>query len=257
MEKRDLIIYLAIKHCGDWEQIYRALHVDSDFDDEETVMDTTRKLRCGVITILDEGYPESLLTVIRPPFALFYYGNISLIKDTDKNLGVVGTRDPTDFGLKTTREMVEGLKKHIVVVSGLAEGIDGCAHETALDCGHNTIAVLGSGVNICFPSTNRDLYAKIYYSRSSLIISEYPPGVPPKANNFPVRNRIIAGLSKCLLVTEARRRSGTSITVSYALERGMNVLCVPSSDLKNSTCNLCIKDGGYLVETAEDINAFY
>lgn len=249
-----VLITMAVQSHGDWNEMCRRIHhrlLPTDDEVEEAV----DNLKCEVITYFDKEYPEELKRVEKAPFVLFYEGDISLISNPSKILAVVGTREPTDFGIETTKNIIKDLNKDIVIISGLALGIDAVAHEEAMRTGHKTIAVLGSGVNVCYPLTNKYIYKKI--KKDHLIISEYPFDTQPVPENFPLRNRIIAGLAKCVLVTEAKRRSGTTTTIGFALNASKEVLCVPSSDLNNSACNLCIKDGGFLVENADDVNRFY
>lgn len=255
MDPRNILISLAIKFNGDWNRIYKSLKLRTDYEDEEEIIRNCQSLQCKVVTIMDEDYPQQLNYVIKPPFVLFYYGDLSLTSNLNKCIGVVGSREASPFGLSTTQKLVNGLPKDVNVVSGLAYGVDSMAHKAAIESGHKTIAVLGSGIDICYPSINIDLYEEI--KRNHLVISEYPPGSTPNNQNFPIRNRIIAALSKCLLVTEAKVRSGTMITVGISLALGRDVLCIPSINLGDSGTNLCIKQGAFLVETSEDINAFF
>lgn len=256
MEPRKIVAALAVKHQGDWAKIYRSLS-RYEFDEPDVVERLLKKIRCDYITIYDEGYPRYLQDVNRPPFVLFYQGDISLINDIEHNLAVIGSREPTPEGINNTNNIIKGLKDNIVIVSGLARGIDGVAHQAAINYNHRTIAVLGSGIDICYPLDNLDLYHQIKNDERNLIISEYPTGVNPNQDHFPARNRLISAFSKRLLVTEAKVRSGTTITMSFALASNKDVLCLPSANLGNSACNLCIKDGGFLVETSEDVNLFF
>ena len=255
MQAREILISLAIKFGGDWNLIYQSLKLKKDYEDEEEVLESYRNLQCQAITIMDEEYPEQLKRVKKPPFVLFYKGDISLIKNTNDCIGVIGSRHPTDYGVSNTKNMVSHLPDRVVVVSGMAIGIDTVAHKAAISSGHKTIAVLGSGIDVCYPVSNQELYEEI--SNCNLVLSEYPPGVAPNIPFFPARNRIIAGLSKSLLVTEAGLKSGTLITVGIAAQLGLDVLCVPSSDLGNSGTNYCIKQGAFLVETFDDVNYFF
>ncbi|MCR4912016.1 MAG: DNA-processing protein DprA [Bacilli bacterium] len=258
IQDRNVFIGLAIKYKGDWRKIYQIVtSKEIEEVDENEFNELIKGLDCGVITILDKNYPDCLLHIFQPPFVLFYYGNINLINNISSNLGVIGTREPTAKALNKTREIIKELPKDIVIVSGLAAGIDGCAHEAALDYGHKTIAVLGCGVNVCYPSENQELMQRIRHTRGSLIISEYPPGTLPSQDKFPIRNRLITGLSSRILITEAKRRSGTSITASYALDTGKEVLCLPSSDWGDSLCNNLLKDGGIPVENAQEVNEYF
>ena len=250
MDSRKILITLAVIHEGNWEAIYNALHL-SDYPDEYLVESVCKKIDCGVLTILDSDYPCYLREMYRPPFVLFYHGDITLINNPDLCLAVVGTRDPSERGVEITREIVRDTCKHYITVSGLASGIDRVAHQTALENGGKTIAVLGCGPDYCFPSENRDIYEEI--KQKGLLLSEFPPKVPPAQDHFPVRNRIIAMLSKAILVTEAKLRSGTSITVNFGLIYNRDVMCVPSSDLNNSVCNKFLKEGAILVENSTHV----
>lgn len=255
MKPRDILIHLAVKFKGNWDEIYRSIKTHKNYEDEQEVLDTCRNLKCNVITIMDEEYPENLKKVYKPPFVLFYMGDMLLIQNSNRSIAVIGSRQPKEYSVNHTTTLVSGLPKDVVVVSGLAYGIDSVAHRSAIDSHHKTVAVLGSGIDICYPSINKDLFDEI--SESHLLISEYPPGVEPNPSYFPARNRIIACLAKCVLVTEAKIKSGTMITVGVALTLGRDVLCLPSEDLGNSGTNLCIKNGAFLVETCDDVNQFF
>ena len=254
MEESRKLIALAIKCQGNWNLIYKELQKHELLPNSE-VDELISSMPCKAISMLDEEYPEYLKEITYPPFVLFYYGNISLIKDYKHNLAVIGSREYTNYGEMVTKSIVRGVRRDINIVSGLARGIDAIAHQAALDSLHHTIAVLGSGIDICFPLSNKDLYEEI--KRRGLVISEYPPGTVPQRYFFPMRNRIVAAISRGVLITESKRRSGTMITVLDALCTNRLVFCVPSGDLGNSGCNLVIKEGAHLVESAEDINDFY
>ena len=255
MQPREILISLAIKFSGDWNLIYQSLIRKENYEDEQEVLDNCRNLKCQAVTIMDQEYPAQLKRVQRPPFVLFYYGDISIIQNTRDCIGVIGSRHPTRYGISNTQKLVSNLPKQAVVVSGMAIGIDSVAHKSALSSGHKTVAVLGSGIDVCYPTSNQDLYDDI--SQSNLVLSEYPPGTPPCIPFFPARNRIIAGLSNSLLVTQATVKSGTMITVEVALQLGLDVMCLPSSDLGNSGTNYCIKQGAFIVETFDDVNYFF
>lgn len=254
MNCRNQLIAMAVKYEGNWQKIYEALEQKLFFSEEEALQ-ITNGLKCQTLTILDKDYPTYLKMIRRPPFVLFYLGDISLLGPREKNISIIGSREPSDEGVKNTYTFVNELRKDLVVISGMAKGIDAYAHEAAIFYKRKTIAVLGSGIDICYPTDNKDLYEKLI--NGQLIISEYPEGTPPDPFRFPLRNRIVAGLSKCVLIIEAKRRSGTMITVMEALETNANVLCVPSSNLNDSACNLCLKDGAFLVENGDDVNKFY
>ncbi len=252
MTKREILIAEAIHYKGDWWKIVDAV-TKKDLIDEELAMKYLRSLKCKVLTMFDPEYPEYLKGFTMAPIVLFYYGDISLLSDPKKCLAVVGTRKPSDVGIKMTREIVSSTSKKYITVSGLASGVDRIAHETALDNGGKTIAVLGCGIEMCYPSENYDIYKRIKYSKNNLILSEYPGDTEPDARHFPVRNRLIAQFSKGILVTESKIKSGTSITVNFGLEYSKEVMSVPSSDYGNSGCNLYIQQGAALVENAAQV----
>lgn len=162
-------------------------------------------------------------------------------------------RKPSNYGLKmTTKVTCSLIKKGYTIISGMALGVDAISHRTAIYNGGKTIAVLGSGINYPYPKRNRDIYDVL--KENHLVISEYPGSLPPKKEYFPIRNRLIAGLSKRLLVTEAKLKSGTMITVNYALNQGKDVYAVPSSlDSENIGCNHLIQLGASLFLNVDDL----
>ncbi len=179
-----------------------------------------------VITSCSDKYPNCLRDLETPPYTLFCKGDISLL-GTD-SIGVVGTRVPTAYGKIITEQFCKGLVQNdFTIVSGMAAGVDSVAHKTALDSNGKTIAVLGGGFEHIFPSFNLQLSEQIM--QKGLLISEYRPSMQPALWTFPLRNRIIAGLSKGILITEAGERSGSLHTKEYALELGREVFAVPGN----------------------------
>lgn len=201
-------------------------------------------------TFWDSGYPPLLRQIPDPPALLYGRGQLP---DGDA-LAIVGARYPSDFGRAFTSQLAEELAEAgLVIVSGLARGIDSAAHRGALDSDGATIAVLGCGIDIIYPPENADLYRQII--ERGTIISEYPPGSEPLPGHFPGRNRIISGLSKGTLVVEATRDSGSLITAEFALEQGREVMAVPGGiDRKTSYGpNQLIKQGAHPVTEAGEI----
>lgn len=198
-------------------------------------------------------YSDMLRKIPSSPKKLYAIGNIGLLKE--KSISIVGSRNSSEYGRKITKSITKDLvEDNIVIVSGMASGIDSVAHKTCLEYGGKTIAVLGSGFRHIFPKENEQLFHQIIES-DGLVISEYPIDTPVQMKNFPKRNRIISGLSMGLLVIEAAYRSGTSITVKYARMQGRKVFCIPNSiGNKNSygTINL-VQNGAILVKNAQDI----
>lgn len=200
-----------------------------------------KKNKVKVLSLKSSNYPEELKNISQPPVFLYYKGDISLLKG--KRIGVVGTRKATVYGKITCEKMTEDLvNNEITTVSGLALGIDSICHKKTLDKNGKTIAVVGSGLDVIYPKENRILWENI--EKSGLIISEYPLGTEPIGYNFPMRNRIIVGLSRGILVIESQKKGGSLITAELALEEGREVFAVPGDIFSPSSegCNNLIKN---------------
>lgn len=247
MKPREYLIYLALKFNGDYRKIIETVTKEKGKCPDEELPST----KSEVLTILDEEYPEDFKRHPMPPLVLFYKGDISLIKNRKNNLAIIGTREPTTYGMYATNKIVKEVGKNVVIISGLAKGIDRCAHVSALEHGNKTVAVLGCGINTCYPKENQDIYDEI--AKKGLIISEYPDVTPPSPENFPFRNRLITMLSNALLITQAYARSGTSITANWALDQNKTVLCIPHQIDHYSLCNELIQNGANLVTSGQDI----
>ena len=205
-----------------------------------------------IITYRDEVYPPLLRQISSPPVLLYAKG-----KEIPKDLlffALVGSRHPTPYGIKAAERIGLGLaRRGLGVVSGLAKGIDAAAHSGCLRGKGFTIGVLGNGIDLVYPAENRRIYQDI--SEMGTLLSEFPMGSPPEPRHFPIRNRLISGLSLGVVVVEATRQSGSLITASMALEQGREVFAVPGSidSFKSTGTHLLIKQGAKLVENAEDI----
>lgn len=208
--------------------------------------------KVGVLVFTDPSYPQELKSIYNPPPVLYYLGDLTALEGL--KIAVVGTRRPTPYGLKVAHILAQGLAEAgIIVVSGLAIGIDAAAHRGALQGKGKTIAVLGSGVDVIYPRENARLYQEI--AREGLILSELPLGTPPERHHFPARNRIISGLTRGTIVVEAGEKSGALITADLALEQGRDVFAVPgpiTSSQSRGTNNL-LKQGAKVVTGVEDI----
>jgi DNA processing protein len=179
-------------------------------------------------TPADADYPRLMLETPSPPPILYYRGEVDLQENLGNKplVGIVGTRNPSDYGIRWTRQISTALAKNgFTVVSGMAQGIDTESHSAAMKAGGRTIAVLGTGVDVIYPPKNRDLYKQIL--TSGLVVSEYPAKTPPDRTHFPRRNRIIAGWSRAILVMEAPLKSGALITATYANDFGRDVYALP------------------------------
>lgn len=203
------------------------------------------------VTFLDEAYSPYLIESYRFPCLLFYQGNLSLLQE--KALSVVGTRSPVANSRAILRRLIGPLVKEWVIVSGLARGIDALAHETALTGGGATIACLGTGLDIFYPAENAQLQKQI--GEKGLLLSEYLPQLGPKRHHFPLRNRIIAGLSCGTLVVAAKERSGSLITAQLALENNREVFALPGNIMEGNFagCHWLIQQGAKCVQNSQDI----
>jgi len=195
-----------------------------------------------IVSVTDSDYPERLRNINGLPYMLFYKGKLP---DEDKpSIAIIGARMCSEYGKSMARYFAEGLAEQgVQIISGLASGIDGLSQRAAINAGGESYGVLGTGIDVCYPTNNRDLYNELQDHGG--IISEFPLGTRPLAMNFPKRNRIISGLADLVLVIEAKPRSGTSITVSMALDQGRQVFAVPGrvGDALSQGCNTMIADG--------------
>lgn len=197
-------------------------------------------------TPVDPEYPRLLLETPSPPPLLYYRGKIDPCENQGMKplVGIVGTRHPTEYGRRWTRKISTALAKNgFTVVSGMAKGIDTTAHLSCLEAGGRTIAVVGTGVDVVYPAENRTLYEQI--QQQGLVVSEYPGGTQPKREHFPPRNRIIAGLSRAVLVIEASSQSGALITAHYANEFCRDVYVLPGrlDDHQSQGCLQLLNQG--------------
>jgi DNA processing protein len=221
---------------------------------EDAVVQQEKMAQAGatVVTMTDPRYPQRLREIFDPPILLFTRGRIELL-DT-LTLAVVGTRRPTPYGLAVTERLAGDLARAgLTIVSGMARGIDTAAHRGALEAVGNTVAVLGCGVDVLYPSENRKLAAEI--AEKGLLLSEFPMGAPAYPQNFPIRNRVISGLCLGVLVTEGAQYSGSAITARLALDQGREVFAVPGSIVSKMSWgpNLLIKQGAKLVQDWNDV----
>jgi len=203
------------------------------------------------LTILDEDYPECLRATADPPLVLAFRGDLSILDRTA--VAIVGSRKASPYGVNVAELLARQLaSRGLAIVSGLAWGIDSAAHRAALETG-TTIAVLGTGIDVAYPRSNRRLQERI--AVEGLLLSELPHGTGPQPYHFPVRNRIIAGLASAVVVVEATDRSGSLITARLAAEEGRDVLAVPGSIFSEGSdgAHRLIQDGAKLVRNAEDI----
>jgi DNA processing protein len=209
-------------------------------------------LRQSAITLTDDAYPPLLRHIVDPPLTLFFRGDPSLL--ARPGLAIVGSRRASTYAINVAELLARQLAPAgLTIVSGLALGVDGAAHTAALDAGGTTVAVLGTGTDVVYPRGNRRLFARI--AEHGLIVSEFPPGAPPRPEHFPIRNRIISGLSYGAVIVEATSRSGSLITARMAAEQGREVFAVPGSIFSAGSegTHRLIQYGAKLVHDADDV----
>ena len=258
-----------IHHFGDLETAWKANPIDlaaaglgskvverviqaRENVDLEKVFEQIARQDIQILTWNDESYPARLREIDQPPPVLYLRGEY--LPDDIFAVGIVGTRRVTPYGRQVTEEIASFLAANgITVVSGLARGVDAVAHTAALKAGGRTIGVLGSGVDRIYPPEHRALAEQM--AERGAVVSDYAPGTPPDASNFPPRNRIISGLSLAVVVIEAGETSGALITAEFAAEQGREVFAVPGSILapQSKGTNKLIQNGAQLLLTASDL----
>jgi DNA processing protein len=232
-----------------------------DPDQAEIVKNPLRKdalrqqvetVRDAAVAIVDDAYPPLLREIVDPPFALFYRGDLSLLQQP--MVALVGSRRASPYGMNAAAHLARQLvSAGIVIVSGLARGIDAASHTAALEASGKTIAVLGTGIDLVYPRSHARLTRAI--ADGGLILTEFPPGTPPLAANFPIRNRVISGITLGTVIVEATSRSGSLITARTAAEQGREVFAVPGSIFSAGSegTHRLVQYGAKLVHDANDI----
>ena len=270
-----LIFCEGLGIVGKWRLIHFAMKFDyTDFNIDEVIKITNTSGNKGVlkeswqtlttewlqekrntqksISFFSERYPESLKNIPQPPLALFYEGNIDFLEYP--SIAMVGARLATPYASQVLYQFIPKLVlENLVIVSGLAKGVDRLSHELAILAGGKTIGVIGCGLDRCYPKEVSNLFQEM--KQKQLVLSEYPLGTPIKKHHFPMRNRIIAGLTQGTCVIEAKERSGSLITAQLALDNGKEVFAIPGEILsgQSSGCHRLIQDGAKCVYRMEDI----
>lgn len=265
---------LLMKHFSDPEEIYHADGAafssvaglssaayqalnNKSLERAETILETCRKKNLKILPFCDADYPTALKGIFDPPLVLYYKGRLPEL-DAYPRIGVVGTRKASDYGLTTAKRMgyqIAGCGG--IVVSGMASGIDTMAMSGALAAGGITVGVLGCGADVVYPASNGGLYRDV--EKYGCILSEFAPGTPPLRYNFPMRNRIISGLSNGVLVVEAPEKSGAMITARLATEQGRDVFAVPGN-IDQPNCagsNRLLREGAVAASTGWDVVGEY
>lgn len=240
------------------EEIFEVLHEKGMTNDKSTI-ETAKAILTRInnedikyVTIFDEDYPKSLKYHDESPILLFYKGDISQLNNK-KNIGVVGSRKVTAYGINVTKEICsEVCNYNFNIISGLALGVDACAHEAALEKESFTCGIIGCGIDIIYPRYNANLYSKLF--KKGLVLSQFLPGTKPMHYNFPIRNKIISAISDYIIVVEASEKSGSLITARYAAEMGKDVIAIPGSIFSKESIgtNKLIRDGAIPFTDLED-----
>lgn len=230
---REQILSYAIKYRGEYPLIKKAIDRNESWH--------KAAYEGHYITILDDEYPKELFDLENPPYILFYEGNLSFLQG--RKICVIGSRIVSPNASFSCEKLVESLMSSDIIISGLAKGIDGLAHEWAIKKNRKTIGILGCGISQIYPKENSELYEEM--KKNHLILSEYPSDAAPLAHHFPARNRILAALAQKCYVVEARSKSGTMITANYAFNMQREVIAFPYrfNDEFGRGCNELIEQG--------------
>ncbi|MGH9785972.1 MAG: DNA-processing protein DprA [Terriglobia bacterium] len=241
-----------LESLGVPSDVVRSIVTGTVFEQAAREAEQARQLGASLLTIRDAAYPKLLQEIFDPPLLLYARGGLALLEAPA--VGIVGTRRPTAYGKAMAERLATDLAvRGLVIVSGLARGIDSLAHRGALQAGGKTIAVLGTGMDVAYPAENKKLLAEI--AEKGLLLSEFPLGSFPAPQNFPIRNRIIAGLSLGVVVVEAAQYSGSLITARLAMEQNREVFGVPGSVTNKNSWgpHILIKQGAKLVQDWQDV----
>jgi DNA processing protein len=241
-----------LEACGLSSRVARAIHAQEGLAAAERELDGARKLACQVVTLSSGAYPPLLKQISDPPLVLYIRGDSAVV--SRHAIAIVGSRRPSAYGSSVAHRLAGDLaQRRLVVISGMARGIDSASHRGAVEAGGKTVAVLGSGADVIYPRENKRLSESII--ESGAIISEFPLGTHPAPENFPIRNRVISGLSLGTVIVEAAEYSGSLITARLALEQNREVFAVPGNitSAQSFGPNLLIKQGAKLVDQWLDV----
>src|SRR6201997_5059434 len=242
----------ALEACNLPAQAAQAIFKRQNFWRAEKEVAALRAVGAKLINWTEPEYPQSLLQIYDPPVMLYVRGDAQILNEP--TISIVGTRRPTAYGTQMAERLARELaKRGLVIFSGLARGVDALAHQGTMAVGGRAIGVIGTGIDVCYPKENKKLYEKVL--ERGAILSELPMGAPPVPENFPVRNRIIAGMPLGVVIVEGKQYSGSLITARLAMEFGREVFGVPGNATQEMSFapNQLIKQGAKLVTSAEDV----
>ncbi|MBQ4255228.1 MAG: DNA-processing protein DprA [Bacilli bacterium] len=252
IDPKYVLIYAAITCRGRWDDIFALLRQKKDLPDPEAIEDIATHYDGHVITIFDEEYPIRLRNTPRPPWALFYEGDISLLKDDSKLIAFTGSHDAeSPYAEKKTAEIAkEATKEGAIVVSGLSRGCQSIALTSSLSVGR-CVALLGNGIDKRYPIESSDLQSRI--AKKGLLLSPYPNGVAPSVEGIRTRNMILGQLAHFLFVGVAKKHDGILLTVASALNVGCDMGCLPFSADSEYINNSLIRNGAAMIESSADL----
>lgn len=253
LSQREIVHYFCLKYLGCWDRIYEALKKKEEFNEKEY-----KKLIVNqppFISILDDDYPDELKKIYKPPLGLFYYGNLDLLKSKYR-LTSIGSRTPTkyqeQYTYKLIKEVEEKYDSKVVLVSGMAKGLDYISMLAALNTSSPIISVLGNGLDIIYPKESIEIY-NYCKNKNGLILSEYPNSYTPNKEDFIKRNRIIASLSKIIYLGGGKNLSGSATTIRFALDQNKEILALPCNNSGDDLTNTLISEGADIVLSSSDI----
>ena len=241
-----------LESCGIPARVAQAIFGQAGLEEADRDLEASTKAGCRVVPYSSDDYPGLLKQTPDPALVLYVRGDVKVL--SQYGIGIVGTRRPTAYGSQVAGRMARDLaQRQLVIVSGLARGIDSAAHRGAIEAGGKTVAVLGSGIDVIYPRENKRLAEQV--AESGALISEFPPGTSPSPENFPIRNRTISGLSLGVIVVEAAEYSGSLITARLAVEQNREVFAVPGNITSPQSFgpNHLIKQGAKLVDEWMDV----
>ena len=241
----EYILHIKNIRCNNLNKI-------NQLEKAKSIIELINRNKINFLTYTDEGYPKLLRYTVDAPYALFYKGRKELL--STRIVAIIGSRKSSVYGSEITKLLTKELISYnITIISGGARGIDTVAHRSTLNNSGNTIVVLGCGIDVAYPKENKKLFEEVI--EKGILVSEFLPGTPPEKYNFPIRNRIISGMSELVIVVEAAERSGTLITVDYALEQGREVMAVPGMVIGGGStgCLNLIKEGAHMFTGVEDL----
>lgn len=254
LNARDVLLTLSYLKAGDWKEMYNSIKNKEKLRDED-IIKAKKETKAGFLSVVDDDYPTCFKHLYNPPLLLYYYGNLSLLK-SDCRLTVIGTRNPTLYQNNTVYDFVKesegAFDNKLIIVSGMAKGIDQAGMKAAMDVGAPVISVIGSGIDNPYPKDNAGIY-EYCKSGKGLIMSEYPNTAKAAPNNFVFRNRLLAALSDITFVGGGKRFSGSMSTVRQSIELNNEILALPCNTTGDDLTNDLIKDGATSVLTSKDI----